>query len=214
MKIFNSLTRSVEEFTHDNDTSVSIYTCGPTVYSYVTIGNYRTYILGDILKRVLEFNNFKTKYIMNLTDVGHLTGDNEGDADTGEDRIEKAVKKEGKSVKEITTFYTKDFMRGYKLLNMLEPNKFSKATEYIDEMINFVVELEDLGYTYETSDGIYFDTSKFENYGQLSGMNDENVLEGARVEVNLEKRNPTDFAVWKLSPEGVDRAQEWQSPRG
>ena len=191
-----------------------MYTCGPTVYSYPTIGNYRTYILGDILLRTLKFNGYIVKYVMNLTDVGHLSGDNLGDADTGEDRVEKAALEEGKTAKEITDFYINAFMKDLAVLNISTPSKFTRATEYITQQIALIQQLEEKGYTYATKDGIYFDTAKFKNYGKLSGMSSEQILEGARVEPNPEKRNPADFALWKFSAEGTNRLQEWNSPWG
>lgn len=191
-----------------------MYTCGPTVYDYVTIGNYRTYMLGDILYRTLKYFDYPVKYIMNITDVGHLTGDNEGDADIGDDRMETSVKKEGKTAQEIADFYTKDFMKYFKVLNMKEPSKFTRATSYIDQMIELIVDLEDKGCTYQTEDGIYFDSSKYERYGQLSGLTSDSVMEGARVESTVRKKNPTDFALWKLSRGKEQRAQEWNSPWG
>lgn len=197
-----------------NPDLVTMYTCGPTVYDYATIGNYRTYTLGDLVYRTLLYRKYNVRYVMNLTDVGHLTGDNMGDADFGEDRLEKAAEKEGKSATEIADYYIKDFKKGVRKLNLLNPTKFTRATEYIKEQIRLVKELENKGYTYKTSDGIYYDTSKFEDYGNLSGLTDENVMEGARVEPNPEKKNPTDFALWKFSPKNSQRWQEWDSPWG
>ncbi|OGC61126.1 cysteine--tRNA ligase [candidate division WWE3 bacterium RIFOXYC1_FULL_40_10] len=214
MKIYNSLSRKAEDFKPYDLRQVLMYTCGPTVYSYPTIGNYRTYILGDILLRTLKFNGYIVKYVMNLTDVGHLSGDNLGDADTGEDRVEKAALEEGKTAKEITDFYINAFMKDLAVLNISTPSKFTRATEYITQQIALIQQLEEKGYTYATKDGIYFDTAKFKNYGKLSGMSSEQILEGARVEPNPEKRNPADFALWKFSAEGTNRLQEWNSPWG
>ena len=194
--------------------TVTMYTCGPTVYDYPTIGNYRTYTLGDLVHRVLLYDQYSVKFIMNLTDVGHLTGDNAGDADKGEDRLEIAAEREGKSAKEIANFYIADFMKGYEKLGFLKPTKFTKATEYVNEQINLVKKLEENGYTYKTSDGVYFDTAKYPQYGELSGLNAQNVLEGARVEPNPEKKSPTDFALWMFSRSGAMRWQEWDSPWG
>lgn len=214
MKLYNSLSKKKEEFKPVNPEIVGMYLCGPTVYDFVTIGNFRTYFLGDITYRILSHNGYKVKYIMNLTDVGHLTGDNIGEADFGDDRLELAAAKEGKSAKDIANFYIADFLRNYEKLNLTKPEKFTRATEYIEEQIALIKELEQKGYTYLTSDGVYFDTSKFPSYGQLSGYTDENVLEGARVEPNPEKKSPTDFALWKLSPKTKLRWQEWDSPWG
>lgn len=214
MKIYNSLTRKIEDFKPLNPDLVTMYTCGPTVYSYQHIGNFRTFTTSDILNRVLRYDGYKVKFIMNITDVGHLTGDNLGDADTGEDKLEVAADREGKSAREIAEFYTDHFLKDYEALNIIKPEKFTKATEYIKQMIKLVERLEAKGFTYITSDGVYFDTSKFENYGQMSNMQLDTIQEGARVEQNPEKRNPTDFALWKFSPHDKMRWQEWDSPWG
>ncbi|HUD44714.1 MAG TPA: cysteine--tRNA ligase [Patescibacteria group bacterium] len=232
LRLYNSLTRKIEEFKPIDPKLVRMYTCGPTVYNFATIGNFRTYLMADLLLRTLQYNGYKTKYIMNITDVGHLTGDNLGDADTGEDRMEKAAKREHKTAWEVAKFYTEQFLGDFKKLNLVEPEKFVKATDHIQEQIELVKKLEKNGYTYTISDGVYFDTSKFKNYGQLSDLDE--VKEGARVEINPEKRNPRDFALWKFSyPDGVGfeeyarekraasaegfggrRQMEWDSPWG
>jgi len=214
LNLYNSLTRKIEEFIPINPNLVTMYTCGPTVYNYVTIGNYRTYIFADLLYRTLQYKKYDVRYVMNLTDVGHLTGDTLGDADVGEDKLEKAAEKEGKSATEIADFYIKDFLNGFRALNLLKPYKFTRATEYISQQIDLVRALEKNGYTYKTTDGIYFNTSKFKDYGALSGLRPEKIKEGARVTVNEEKKNPTDFALWKFSPENSTRWQEWDSPWG
>jgi len=224
LKIFNSLSRQIEEFKPIKSPLVGYYTCGPTVYSFAHIGNFRTYITADLLIRVLKYNGYEVKYIMNLTDVGHLTGDNSGDADTGEDRMEKTARKEGKTAWEVAEFYTQAFLNDYKALRLIEPEQFVKATDHIKEQISLICILEEKGYAYKISDGIYFDTSKFKNYGQLSSL--DQIREGARVEINPEKKNPRDFALWKFSfPEGRPfdsarddeaslRQMEWDSPWG
>lgn len=217
MKLFNSLTRNLEDFKPiTRDSVVSIYTCGPTVYSYVTIGNWRTYTLGDILVRALQYLGHTTKYVMNITDVGHLTGDNLGDADTGEDRLEKAAKKEGKTAWDVAEFYTRDFLQGYDELGLLRPFIFCKATDHIQEQIDLVKTIEERGFAYKISDGIYFDTAAYEAagnvYGELSTL--DQIREGARVDVNEEKKDPRDFALWKFSPVGTKRDMEWESPWG
>ena len=214
MKIYNSLSRKTEDFKPQHDDLVTMYCCGPTVYLYSTIGNFRTYFLSDLVNRTLAFNGYKVHFVMNITDVGHLSGDNEGDADQGEDKVERTAEKEGKSTKEIVEFYTKDFLKQYDKLNLKRPTKLTKATEYIDKQIQLVGTLEEKGYTYKTTDGVYFDTSKFKKYGELSGLTIENIKEGARVDPNPEKKNPTDFALWKFSPSDVKRQQEWDSPWG
>jgi cysteinyl-tRNA synthetase len=184
------------------------------VYSYATIGNFRTYALADFIVRTLKFNGYSVKHIINLTDVGHLTGDNLGDADTGDDRLEASAKKEGKSVKDIVSFYTNQFMLDFDKLNLTKPDKFTPATAYIKEQIDLIRRLKDKGFTYVIDDGVYFDTSKFKDYGHLSGNTEESVKEGARVEPNPQKRHPLDFAVWKLSVPYSARWQEWDSPWG
>lgn len=213
----NSLTRKKEKFVPINSDHVGMYTCGPTVYDYPTIGNYRTYTTADLLLRVLKFAGYKVKYVMNLTDVGHLTGDNEGDADKGEDRLEKASKREGKSAWDIAKFYSEDFVKSFNLLNLTPPDVLASATKHIEEQINLVKKLEQKGLTYKTRDGIYFDTKAFEKetgekYGELSTL--DQIKEGARVEANPEKRNPHDFALWKFSPVDSKRQMEWDSPWG
>ena len=215
--LFNSLTRKKEEFVPINDNLVGMYTCGPTVYGYATIGNFRTYTSADILLRVLEYGGYKVKYIMNITDVGHLTGDNLGDADTGEDRLEITAKKERKTAWDVAKYYTKAFLVDFEKLNLVKPEMFVKATDHIQEQIDLVKRLEENGFTYQISDGIYFDTQKFEEetgkkYGELSTL--DQIKEGARVEVNPEKKNPRDFALWKFSPKGEKRDMEWESPWG
>lgn len=189
---------------------MGLYTCGPTVYNFAHIGNLRTYIFEDILKRVLIYNGYSVRHIMNITDVGHLAGD----ADMGEDKMEKGAKREGKNAWELAEFYTKAFQSDIKKLNILDPDEWPRATEYIQEQIDLIKILETKGYTYKTSDGIYFDTSRFENYNKLSHLDLETLREGARVEKNDEKKNPTDFALWKFSPAGEKRQMEWGSPWG
>lgn len=220
LKIYNSLSRVIEEFKPIDPERVTMYTCGPTVYDFAHIGNFRTYTTSDLLKRTLEYNGFTVDFIMNLTDVGHLTGDNLGDADSGEDRIEKSAEKEGKTAHEVARFYTDAFQEDFEKLNLEKPREFAKATEHIQEQIDLVRRLEDKGFTYETSDGVYFDTSLFPEYGQLSNL--DQIKEGARVEINKEKKNPRDFALWKFSPKDDPsassgqgkRQMEWESPWG
>lgn len=209
IKLYNTLTRKKEEFQPLKDKKVGIYSCGPTVYWYQHIGNLRSYIFSDILKRVLIYNRYKVKQVMNITDVGHLTSD----ADTGEDKIEKAAKKEGKTAKEISNYYWKIFRDDFKRLNISEPDIWCKATEHIKEQIALIKKLEEKGYTYKTSDGIYFDTSKLKSYGALSRLNKKGQEAGKRVEMK-EKRNLTDFALWKFSEKPGARQQEWKSPWG
>jgi cysteinyl-tRNA synthetase len=210
LHLYNSLVRRKQEFKPVQDGKVGLYTCGPTVYNFAHIGNLRTYIFEDILKRVLQYNGYRVKHVMNITDVGHLTGDR----DMGEDKIEKGAQREGRTAWEIAEFYTQAFKTDIENLNILPPDIWVKATDTIDDQITLIETLEEKGYTYRTSDGIYFDTSKFKDYTKLSHQKLEALQEGARVERNLEKRNPTDFALWKFSPEGVQRQMEWDSPWG
>ena len=220
--LFNTLTRQKQEFQPLKKNKVGLYTCGPTVYNYAHLGNLRTYIFEDVLRRVLEFNGYKVKHLTNITDVGHLTSD----ADTGEDKLEKGAKREGKSVWEIAEFYTQAFKENLNDLNIKEPTIWCRATDYIKEQIKFIRKLEKRGLIYKTSDGVYFDTSKYPDYPKLARLNLEGQKEGSRVEINKEKRNPTDFALWKFSyanGRSFDSAQddaasrrqmEWKSPWG
>jgi len=208
--LYNSLSRSKEEFVPIQKDTVGLYTCGPTVYNFAHIGNLRTYIFEDILKRVLLYNGYRVKHIMNITDVGHLTGDR----DMGEDKMEKGSQREGKTAWEIAEFYTQAFKNDISQLNILEPDIWVKATDTIDDQIALINTLEEKNYTYQTSDGIYFDTAKFKDYTKLSHQDIDSLQEGARVEKNPEKRNLTDFALWKFSPADVRRQMEWDSPWG
>lgn len=211
LKIYNTLTRSKEEVEPIEGDVVRIYSCGLTVYDFAHIGNLRKYIFDDILKRTLKFLGYKVKHVMNVTDVGHLTSDQ----DEGEDKIEKGAKRERKSAYEIARFYEKAFIKDLKSLNIELPDAMPRATEYIKEQIELVKKLEDKGFTYRTSDGIYFDTSKLADYGKLAGLDKQSLMEGVRVSRNKEKKNLSDFALWKLSSsqEGK-REMEWPSPWG
>jgi len=209
LKLYNTLTRKKEEFVPIKKGKVKIYTCGPTVYWFAHVGNFRAYVFADVLKRVLEYNNFEVKHIINVTDVGHLTSD----ADEGDDKMEKAAAKEGKSAKEISHFYFDEFRKDFLKLNLVEPEKWTWATEHIEEQIEMIRTLEEKGFTYKTSDGIYFDSSKFEDYGKLSRKRVEDLKGGKRVDLG-EKKNKTDFALWKFSKPKDKRQQEWESPWG
>ncbi len=208
--LYNTLSREKELFKPIKEGEVGLYTCGPTVYGFPHLGNMRTFIFEDILKRVLSYNDYKVNHVMNITDVGHLTGDR----DMGDDKIEKESKKAGKTAWEIADFYTIAFKDDLKLLNIIFPNIFCKATDNIKEQIEMVQTLEKKNYTYRTSDGIYFDTSKVLDYNKLSHQKLEDLKEGARVEANSEKKSPTDFALWKFSPQDSKRQMEWDSPWG
>ena len=206
LKLFNTLTRKKETFKPLKDKKAGLYSCGPTVYWYAHIGNLRAYLFSDLLKRVLEYNDYKVKHVMNLTDVGHLTSDE----DTGEDKMEKSSKREKKTALEIAEFYTKHFKKDLKNLNIIEPTVWIKATETIKEQIELIETLEEKGFTYKTEDGIYFDTSKLDNYGVLWGNKID--LEAGKRVCMKEKKNPTDFALWKFSK--TKRQMEWDSPWG
>jgi cysteinyl-tRNA synthetase len=208
--LYNTLTRSKETFAPTQKPRVGLYTCGPTVYNFAHIGNLRTYLFEDILKRTLLYNGFEVNHVMNITDVGHLTGDR----DMGEDKLEKGAQREGKTAWEIAAFYTEAFKNDLERLNVLAPSLWVKATDTIPEQIALIETLEEKGYTYATSDGIYFDTSRVPHYAKLSHQNLEALQEGARVEKNPEKRNTTDFALWKFSPTDSQRQMEWESPWG
>jgi len=211
---YNTLTRKKGLFEPLDPPEVGLYTCGPTVYMYAHIGNFRTYIFEDVLRRVLEYNGYKVKQVMNITDVGHLLGD----GDMGEDKVESQARKEGRSAEEVVGFYTRAFKEDMQKLNILEPTIWCKATEHIAEMIALIKQLESKGFTYQTSDGLYFDTAKLADYGKLARLDIAGLQEGARVGINLEKKNPTDFALWKFSPSssagGRKRQMEWDSPWG
>src|SRR4030042_227264 len=209
LKLYNTLTRKKEEFKPIKKWQVGIYSCGPTVYWYQHIGNLRTYIFADVLKRVLKYNNYKVKQVMNITDVGHLTSD----SDEGEDKIEKAAAKEGKTAEEIANYYWEIFRQDFKKLNIFEPNIWCKASEHIKEQIELIKKIEKKGFIYKTKDGIYFDTSKLKDYGKLAKLKIENLQAGKRVAIG-EKKNKTDFALWKFSEKPGERQQEWKSPWG
>lgn len=211
IKLFNTMSRKLEEFKPIVSGKVGFYSCGPTVYFNAHIGNLRAYVHTDMLKRMLLVNGFEVKHVMNITDVGHLTDD----ADDGQDKMEKGSARDGESAWDIAKKYTAAFFADTDAMNIIRPTVTTKATEYIKQQIDMVVELEKLGFTYEIpNDGIYYDTSKFAAYGDLAGGTKAGNKAGARVEFNPEKRNPTDFALWKFSPKNEKRQMEWDSPWG
>jgi len=205
MKLYNTLTRSVEEFKPEDPQNVKIYTCGPTVYDCPHIGNFAAYIHWDTLIRTLRANGFHENRILNITDVGHLTSD----ADDGEDKLEKGAKREGKTVWQIAEYYTEIFLANFHQLNLIEPTKIAKATKYIATDIEIIDILTGKDFTYETTDGIYYDTSKFPAYADFARLDLENLKVGARVDFNPEKRNPSDFALWKFIQPDEDHAMRW-----
>ncbi len=208
LRFYNTLTRQKEDFQPIDPKYVTMYSCGPTVYSYAHIGNLRTYIFMDLIRRALKLSGYKIKGVMNITDVGHLMAD----SDDGEDKMAVAAKKQNKTPLEIAEFYSKIFFEDLAKLNIGKPEIIAKATEHIDDMIKYVQELEEGGISYETSDGIYFDIAKFPRYGCLSRANLDDQLAGARVEVNDEKRHPADFALWKKAD--PLHIMQWPSPWG
>ena len=205
---YNTLTRKKEIFKPIDKNEVRIYSCGPTVYKDATIGNLRTNIFQDVLRRVLKYNGFKIKHAMNITDVGHLVSD----GDEGEDKMIKSAREEHKSTLEIAKYYTKLFFEDLKNLNIETPEIICKATDHIQDMIKYVQKLVEKGYAYETSTTIYFDISKLDKYPILSNLNLEEQKAGARVKIDPEKRNPYDFALWIKAPE--NHLMKWDSPWG
>lgn len=206
--LYNTLTRNKDKFIPLNEKEVRMYSCGPTVYKDATIGNMRTNIFQDILRRVLRYNGYKIKHAMNITDVGHLVSD----GDEGEDKMLKSAREEHKTPLEIAEYYTKLFFEDLAMLKIETPEIVCKATDHIKEMLEFVKELVEKDFAYETSTAIYFDISKLDKYPVLSNLNLEEQKAGARVEIDPEKRNPYDFALWIKAPE--NHLMKWDSPWG
>jgi cysteinyl-tRNA synthetase len=210
MQLYNTLTRKLEYFEPQTPPEVKLYTCGPTVYDYQHIGNYSAYVRWDTLVRVLQATGHEVNWVINITDVGHLVSD----ADEGEDKLEKGARREGKTAWDVAAFYMDDFMLGLKALHIQTPTHVVRATDHIVEQIALVEILEQKGYTYTIDDGVYYDTSKCKDYGALAHIDVKNLQAGARVELNPQKRHPTDFALWKFTPKGQKRDMEWDSPWG
>jgi cysteinyl-tRNA synthetase len=213
IQLYNTLGREKQIFKPLEAGKAGMYCCGLTVYNYAHIGNLRAYIFEDLLKRVLLYNGYKVKHVMNITDVGHL----QSDADEGEDKMELGSDREGKTAWELSEYYTKEFQNDMKALNILPPNIWCKATDHIKEQIELIQCLEKKGFTYITSDGLYFDTSSLSDYGKLArlgGIDIAGLEEGKRIAFSEEKKNKTDFALWKFSPKGKKRQMEWDSPWG
>ena len=210
MKLYNTMSKRIEEFKPIKENEVSMYACGPTVYNYAHIGNLRTYIFEDILKRALMYFGYNVKHVMNVTDVGHLASD----SDTGDDKMELGALREGKSIWDLAGFYWDAFKSDIRQLNIIEPDIWCRATDHIAQQINMVAALEAAGYTYRIEDGVYFDTSKLSDYGKLAKLNIEGLKAGSRVDMVSGKRNITDFALWKFSPTDKKRLMEWDSPWG
>jgi cysteinyl-tRNA synthetase len=210
LSLYDNYTRSLRPFAPlEANGEVGLYTCGPTVYDYQHVGNYRTFLFEDGLKRVLEWNGYRVRHVMNITDVGHLTSD----ADTGEDKMEKGARRTGKTAWEIAGLYTDAFLADLDLLNIERPTILCKATDHIAEQIAFIADIESNGFAYRTSDGVYFDTSRQPGYGHLARLDVKGLDAGRRVELG-DKRHATDFALWKFSPPGEQRQMEWESPWG
>lgn len=208
LKLHNTLSGKTEKFISQTPGKVLLYTCGPTVYYYPHIGNWAAYIYWDTLVRILMANEFEVIRAMNITDVGHLSSD----ADEGEDKLEKGAKREGKTAWEIAKFYTDDFLKGMKRLDMIMPKYIARATDFIPRQLEMIRTLKEKGFTYQTADGIYFDTSKFPTYADLAHLDLKGLKAGARIEYNKDKKNITDFALWKFTPIGEKRDMEWATP--
>jgi cysteinyl-tRNA synthetase len=211
LRIFNTLGRELQELVPlEPGTRMRVYSCGPTVYAYQHIGNLRAYVFADTLRRVLEWKGYDVVHVVNITDVGHLTSD----MDEGEDKLELAAQREGRSVWDLAAHYTDVFMDDLEKLRALPSVLWPKATDHIEQMIEFARVLEEKGYAYQIEAGLFFDTSKVPDYGKLALLNLEGQEEGARVAPVPGKRNPTDFALWRASPTDVVRLMEWDSPWG
>ena len=212
IRLYNTMSRKIEDFVPITPNHMGFYSCGPTVYHYAHLGNLKTMVHNDLLKRMFLANGFDVHHVMNITDVGHLTDE---DNDSGEDKMEKGAARDNKSVWDIAKYYLDEFLRDTDALNIIRATDMPHATDNIPEQIKLIQNLEKLGYTYEIpGDGIYYDTAKFSDYGALTGGGLSGQRAGARVEYNDAKRNPTDFALWKFSPKDVKRQMEWDSPWG
>ena len=210
LKLFNTMGRELQDFLPINENEVSIYACGPTVYNFAHIGNLRTYIFEDILKRVLVFLGYNIKHMMNITDVGHLTDD----GDSGEDKMEKSARETGKTVWEIAEYYTEAFFEDTKQLNITEPDIVCKATDNIKEMIDLIKNLEEKGYTYISGGNVYFSIDKFPDYGKLALLDKQKLHAGARIEIDSNKKNPYDFVLWFTKSKFANQTMLWDSPWG
>jgi cysteinyl-tRNA synthetase len=210
LRLFNTMTRQVADFAPHRPPHVGMYSCGPTVYADQHIGNMRAYVFADTLKRALAWKGYQVRHVINITDVGHLTSD----ADSGDDKLELAARRERRSIWDIAEQYTSDFKADLVRLRILEPDIWCKATDHIEQMIGFAAVLDRAGWCYRLQSGLYFDTSKARHYGGLARLDLAGQRAGARVEVVAGKRNPSDFAVWRTSEPGERRQMEWDSPWG
>ena len=210
MNLYNTLDRKVENIRPLNPPDMTVYTCGPTVYDYPHIGNWFTFVRYDTLVRTLELAGYKPKWVMNITDVGHLVSD----ADEGEDKLEKGARREGKTAWDVAQLYGDYFVDALHRLNFRMPDYLPKATEHIPEQIELIKKLEEKGFTYTIDDGVYYDTAKFPHYADFAQLDLDEQQAGKRVEYNPQKRNASDFALWKFSPKDAQRDMEWDSPWG
>ncbi len=210
LQFYNSLSRSLEEFKPIEEGAVSFYACGPTVYNYAHIGNLRAYVFEDVLRRTLEYLGYSVRHIMNITDVGHLTGD----SDDGEDKMLKTSRESGKDVWDIAQYYTDAFFRDTDRLNIVRPSVSCAATKHIDEMIALIKRIEENGYTYTAGGNVYFDTDKFADYGKLALLDRQEQKAGARVDVDKNKRHPRDFVLWFTQSKYENHIMLWDSPWG
>jgi cysteinyl-tRNA synthetase len=209
LNLYDTYERRLRPFESLEPGRAGLYACGPTVYDYAHIGNLRTYLFGDLLRRVLQLNGYKVEHVVNITDVGHLTSD----ADLGEDKMEKGSRRTGRSAWDIAAYYTAAFQRDLERLRILPPTVWARATDHIPEQIAFIADIERKGFAYRLADGIYFDTARLERYGHLARLDIAGLRAGHRVDLG-DKRAPTDFALWKFSGDGEKRQMEWDSPWG
>ncbi len=208
--VYNTLTRAKEEIIPVEEGRIRLYTCGPTVYNYAHIGNLRTYIFEDVLKKSMEYTGLKIRHVMNITDVGHL----ESDSDTGEDKMALGASREKKTVWEIARFYEEAFLRDCRLLNIEAPAIVCRATEHIEDMIKFIQILEDKGFTYIANGNVYFSIEKYPDYARLANLSMEELEAGSRVEVDPFKKNPLDFVLWFTNSKFSNQIMQWESPWG
>ncbi|NBB89567.1 MAG: cysteine--tRNA ligase [Spirochaetes bacterium] len=210
LRLFNTLGRAMQKFVALDEKTVGMYTCGPTVYQYAHIGNLRSYVFEDELRRALEYFGYEVRHVMNVTDVGHLTDD----ADEGEDKVIKSAREMGKTVWDIANYFTEAFFNDVDKLRIEQPTVVCKATDHIDDMIEMIRRIEANGYTYESGGNIYFDTSKFPNYGELALLDRQDQRAGARIEVDENKKHPRDFVLWFTQSKFGNQAMTWDSPWG
>lgn len=210
VRLYNTRGREIQDFNPINKSEVGLYCCGPTVYNYAHIGNLRTYVFEDLLRRALEYAGYNVNHVMNITDVGHLTGDE----DDGEDKMEKSARETGKTPEEIASFYTDAFFRDIDRLNIVRPTTACVATKHIGNMVGLIKKLEAKGFTYTEGGNVYFDTSKFERYGEMALLDRQKLRAGARIEVDSNKKSPRDFVLWFTKSKFENHIMQWDSPWG